>query len=380
MNTIRTLHIASFKGNIGDNANHSGFRRLLAKNTGLKFEYTEYEIRNVYRGDSAFDEEFVNIANEHDLVVVGGGNYFELWVDRSKTGCSFDIDLELLKAIKKPVIFNALGVDPAQGASDLALNKFRNFLDVVIGNPNMLLSCRNDGSLEALENIVGKSYADEFFHIPDAGFFTEVSNYHHPEFEGENNVVIQLAGDMKEIRFPSTEEYPVAYLEFLEGMRDVIVELTMKGMNIVLVPHIFRDLGTIGELLDILPDKIRRESVKVAPYLIGDCGQSYIFDIYKKSKLVLAMRFHANVCALGLGVPCIPLINYRQIDKLYDELNLQEFKVEVNKKGFKENLDKLILYVLSNDFKIQQDFLFPWIEKINSFHREIAKLIERGNK
>ena len=39
---IKALHIASFNGNIGDNANHNGFRRRLSETLNRKIEFTAY--------------------------------------------------------------------------------------------------------------------------------------------------------------------------------------------------------------------------------------------------------------------------------------------------------------------------------------------------
>ncbi|WP_299178378.1 polysaccharide pyruvyl transferase family protein [uncultured Neptuniibacter sp.] len=342
MEALHILHVASFTGNIGDNANHSGFKYRLEEKLGVPLFFTEYEIREIYWDNKRFDEGFVELANQYDLVVVGGGNYFELWVDDSKTGCSFDIDLELLKAINPPIVFNALGVDPAQGASDEALGKFRDFLDVIVESPKMLLSCRNDGSRKALKEIVGEEYEKVFFHVPDAGFYTKISDHYHPELDKtRKNIIVQLAGDMLDSRFPNISTDDISFETFLDGMADVITALCEGGGNVILVPHIFRDISIISAVIEKIPDQIRRKYVKTAPYLVGDEGQRYIFDLYSKSDLVLAMRFHANVCSLGLGVPCIGLVNYRQIRELFNELKASEYSVEVNKAGFEKQLMSL---------------------------------------
>jgi len=378
MSVLNVLHVASFSGNIGDNANHSGFRAHLAKELGVELNFTDFEIREVYWKAKAFDHEFVDLANKHDLLVVGGGNYFELWVDRSQTGCSIDISLDLLKAIKTPIVFNALGVDPAQGASPQALQRFRSFLDVVITSPTMMLSCRNDGSRKALQEIVGEQYEKEFYHVPDAGFFTSVLDSYHPELEQDKkNVVIQLAGDMLETRFPAALPDEISYDQFLEGVARTIAELCANNSNVILVPHIFRDLTVIDQLLNLLPDDVRRRNVKIAGYLTGEAGQSYIFDLYKKADLVLAMRFHANVCSLGLGTPCIGLVNYRQIEELYEELNLQEYAVEVNKKGFDELLLEQANRILWGDGQTHQLDLLPWENKLKAFHADIREWLKR---
>ena len=105
---INILHIASFTGNIGDNINHIGFRPWLEKLIGLEVLWTSLEIRKFYWNQTNWDQSFVDYANSFDLVVIGGGNYFELWVDKSPTGTSIEIEPFLFEKIKTPVFFNAL--------------------------------------------------------------------------------------------------------------------------------------------------------------------------------------------------------------------------------------------------------------------------------
>ncbi len=378
MKTIKVLHVASFTGNIGDNANHTGFRDKLAKCIGESghIEYDEFEIRKVFWGQKDFGEDFVNLANSYDLVVIGGGNYFELWVEDSPTGTSISISLDDLRKIETPIVFNALGVDPAQGASEVSLNKFRSFLDYAIANPKILLSCRNDGSMKTLTELVGIKYADSFFHVPDAGFFTKVVNNFHPEIKAENkNILIQLAGDMIDVRFSKSSDCSISYKEFLNEMSSYIQGIANQcNANFILVPHIFRDLDVIHSLIDLLPDDIRRSRLTVAPYLTGQEGQDYIFDLYKKVDLVLGMRFHSSVCAIGQNVNCIGLVNYRQIDELYNELGLEDFKVRVNEL-FSSKLHSLTMKFLNNDITIDSSILDDWENKLSVFHNEIKKLI-----
>ncbi|MFL0802360.1 MAG: polysaccharide pyruvyl transferase family protein [Agarilytica sp.] len=377
MDKFRVLHVASFSGNIGDNANHTGFRESFDRHIGVEVEYTEFEIREVFWKRKKFDSSFVVLANSYDLVVIGGGNYFELWVDDSATGTSIDIDLDLLKNIRTPIVFNALGVDPAQGAKDESVKKFRCFLDYAISSPTIILSCRNDGSIKALREIVGEKYADAFYHVPDSGLFTVVKNTYHPEIEPrKKNVVIQVAGDMLETRFPADASESISADEFLNLMARYIENINELDVNFIFVPHIFRDIGVISDLLNLLPDDIRRRNVAVAPYLVGQKGQDYIFDLYKKSDLVLGMRFHANVCGLGLGKTCIGLVNYRQIDELYNELGLEEYKIQVNQKGFDKKLFDLSVKILNDSVFIKEDVLPFWREKLDMFHADIARWLK----
>jgi len=339
-------------------------------------EYTEFEIRETFWGNKSFDAEFVEFANTFDLLIIGGGNYFELWVDKSRTGCSIDIALEDLRNIRVPTLFNALGVDPGQGASESSLNKFRSFLDVVIEKPNMLLSCRNDGAMQTLQEMVGQKYANAFYHVPDAGFFTQVASQYHPELrQGKKNVLIQLAGDMLDQRFPNLGGQDISYEMFLQELTRLIVALVERDVHVILVPHIFRDVDVIAQLLDVLPDKLRRNNIAVAPYLSGVSGQDHIVDLYKSVDLVLGMRFHANVCSMALGTPVVGLVNYLQIERLYQEMSMTDYMVHVNKADCYMRLWELCDGILEGTMEYPVDFLGPWREKLQDMHVAVKALL-----
>ena len=65
---MRILHVASFLGNIGDNFNHLGTRKLLEEKLG-KIEWSEIEIRETFRKKYAFDEKFADYCNTFDAVI-----------------------------------------------------------------------------------------------------------------------------------------------------------------------------------------------------------------------------------------------------------------------------------------------------------------------
>lgn len=342
MKTIKTLHLASFDGNIGDNANHNGMRRIWKDKLPVALDITELEIREFHWKRRFFDDDFVHLCNQYDLVIIGGGNYFELWVEKSRTGTSVDIPPDMLRKIRPPIFFNALGCDPYKGAPLINIQKFKAFLDVTGRSEKYFLTVRNDGSLENVRNFLGKSYGDMMTEIPDGGFFVNVIDHYHPEIiEGIPNIIINLAGDMPEIRFPGD----FTCNNFVEEFSAFLMQLFEHGKkNFIFVPHIFRDLSIISRVIDLLRDDVRRRFVSVAPYLHGEKSEEYIFDLYKKVDVSLGMRFHANVCSIGLSTPSIAMITYPKIFDLCKGLGISEKGLWVNKKGFtSEFLEKTIL-------------------------------------
>jgi polysaccharide pyruvyl transferase WcaK-like protein len=354
MNLIRVLHLASFDGNVGDNANHSGFYRHFLKDPDFHFEIDQLEIREFYWRKRFFDLKFVNLANSYDLLIIGGGNYFELWVEHSPTGTSIMIEPHLFNQIIIPVLFNALGIDPAQGASVESCNKFRRFLKLALNNKKNFISIRNDGSLEALETFIGKEFAHQVSWTPDAGIYTEIDENFRLLPKKLSYVAINIAGDMLEKRFPGNGTY-INKNEFKENFAEFVIEILNKKIfdEILFIPHIYKDLVFINSIISLIPDEIVRSKISVAPLLHGQGSEKIIFALYKHAKLSLSMRFHANICSIGLNQPTIALSNYRQIDKLYEELDLSDFIVSVNEKEFQQLLLVKINWILENYEKIK---------------------------
>jgi polysaccharide pyruvyl transferase WcaK-like protein len=333
---MKVLHVASFRGNIGDNANHAGFRPWFEALAGMPIEWSEFEIRNVYRKTRAFDDVFAAEANAADLVVIGGGNYFELWVENSPTGTSISIPGDVLDSIRTPIFFNALGVDDAQGYSDETLTRFRAFLGRLLTSDQYLVSVRNDGAMAALKRHAAALPLDKILGLPDGGFFARhaASPVAKPGFR----VGINLAGDMLDQRFPGGESH--TYQSFLAEMAEALAQLwrTHPTLQLVFFAHIFRDLAVCADLLALLPDQLRRDQVRVAAYDSGEAAAREVFGEYAACDAVLAMRFHSNVIPIGHGVPTVGLYCYDQIKRLYDELESPGNVLHVRRLGFSASL------------------------------------------
>lgn len=133
---LKVLHLASFNGNIGDNANHNGFYHLFKKNITKNVEFDQLEMRRFYFSwdDRKFDESFVKEVNQYDLLVIGGGNFFDITWPDSATGTTLDLKKSILDKIKTPIFFNALGLGYGidKDFNQKAVNKFDDFLSIIL--------------------------------------------------------------------------------------------------------------------------------------------------------------------------------------------------------------------------------------------------------
>lgn len=341
MTPLRILHIASFSGNIGDNANHIGFRSWVEGLTDRPITWTELEIRQFFWRERAWGTDLVDQVNSYDALVIGGGNYFELWVENSPTGTSIAIAPELWAQICVPVFFNALGVDPGQGVPEACRERFTSFLDTLLADDRMLVSVRNDGARKNLTDHIGKAQADAVLHAPDNGFFagftpaTEISLFSDKRVE--RFITLNLASDMADIRFG-------AFADGVDGFASEIAraidELSRcdPTVGFLFAPHIFRDLDVVNRVIDRLPDRLRRTRIAQTPYGTGDGVARAVFSYYAASDVCVGTRFHANVVPIGNLRQTLGLVCYPQISALYDEVGQPDRCIDVSVPGFSEIL------------------------------------------
>jgi polysaccharide pyruvyl transferase WcaK-like protein len=348
---MNVLHLASFNGNIGDNANHSGFRPWFESILGVNVIWTDLEIREFYWKEKEFDDSFVRFVSDFDLLVIGGGNYFELWVEHSSTGTSIDIAPEFFEKIKVPIFFNALGCDEGQGVTTKSVANFTQFLELLVSKPQYLVTVRNDGAMKTLRKHVPRILADKVFVIPDGGFFVEYMKTNAIYLTHSNKRIgINLASDMADIRFKNFGENN-GYEGFCNEFASMLENLAKEDPEIhyFFFSHIFRDLTIVSDIISRLSDRLRRTRVSSAPYLSGADGARYIFGLYQQCHLFLGMRFHSNVCSIAMGIPTIGLCNYPQINSLYEEVNYPNGSISVREPGFSNSLMKTISVALTGN-------------------------------
>jgi polysaccharide pyruvyl transferase WcaK-like protein len=350
---LSVLHLASFEGNIGDNANHLGAKKLFEKYLNYSFNFKHIEIREFYRKRRFFDQSFIDEMNSYDLVIIGGGNYFELWPQNSRSGTSIDLGVGELKKVNVPMIFYSLGVDVGQGVPDDNKVKFREFLKYMESRPDQFfVSVRNDGAIENVRHLYGREFDNLIKKIPDGGFFSSFSKNETFRQSGERLIGINIAGDMLTKRFPKGEDQFVG--EFSTAI-DVMLALS-PDLKIIFFNHIPKDFLLTSRLLNTIKDENARSRVLIAPYMQGDEGARQIFGLYAACDLILANRFHANVIPISMGVPTLGLANYIQIENLYKDLGLTENLVDISHEGFQTNLMRTVSRLLSRNEKDVNQF------------------------
>ncbi len=344
----RILHLASFSGNIGDNINHAGFRPWFAGLCDVPIEWHQLEIRKFYRGELSFSRDFPKFASESDAVVVGGGNYLELWPTNTVSGMTLDLPMEQMGSWETPILLNALGVDGGQGVSERGRQGLQVLVDWIAGDSRRLLSVRNDGSFAQVEALCRPSSLAHVHRVPDAGFFQVLSQPNTATYADSKQISVNLAMDMGSHRYPGGRG--ISYSEFCTLFAQVVAEVSASQAKAswVFVPHIYSDLRIISDVLAELPDSLRRTRVEVAAYGSGVKAAQDSMATYANSDLVLGMRFHSCIAGLSLGIPTIGLVNYPQVQKLFSEVGASQLAMDVSTAEGVAKLSQTILATLDD--------------------------------
>jgi len=345
---MKILHLASFDGNIGDNASHIGFRKLLSSIIKDDYQIHQLEIRKFYNNyflpdKQRFNKNFADFVNQYDLLFIGGGGFLDFWVKNSATGTTLNIEETVLRAIKIPIIISSVGCIPHKEVPEENIPKFRKFLDQLLSRDYTFIAVRNDGSKQILKEYIGIDYYNNIPEILDHGFFYDNDGSSYSSSENKyiliNSTSDQLLMLNRGIGKIDTEYY-------VSEMRKVIKHLIDEtNLDIVFAPHIYSDYKAIHTLLEGINDFHIRSRTSITPYVQGDYGCNQIFSSYKNSALVLGMRFHANVCSIAMNKPSIGVAALDRVVSVYDSVGLAENVIKVDS-GFSERLIKKAAFFL----------------------------------
>ena len=321
---MKILHLASFSGNIGDRINHFGFYPWINTFFKRNIDWKKLEIRDFYSSKLRFDDSFIDLANASDLVIIGGGNYFELWPNHSRSGISIDLLPEDYEKIKTPIFVNAIGVDSGQGICENAHKQLPGIMDFINNSNRILFSVRNDGSKRSIASFVSNDTLIDV--LPDHGFFAhgqEVKS--SQDKKGPFNLGINLAMDMNYIRFRGLSEK-----QFIKIFADKLSELIAKfDIHLTLLSHVYSDLTVLNRVLESIPELFRRHKMTFVEFEDSETSAKRTLEKYRKLDLNIGMRFHSNIASIGAEVSTLGLANYPQISNLYKEIGQESLCFDV---------------------------------------------------
>ncbi|MCO5113693.1 MAG: polysaccharide pyruvyl transferase family protein [Bdellovibrionaceae bacterium] len=371
------LHIASFYGNIGDNASHIGFEKILKENLTY-FKKTNLEIRKFYKNYQEadrmeFNSAFIDYINTFDLFVIGGGGFLDYWLPESATGTTIDISRENLSRIKIPTLITSVGCHPHKEIPDGNIEKFRSFLDASFENANIHIALRNDGSILNLKNNIGFKYFETIPEILDHGFFYTSSESKQILKCEEPYIAINVTADQLSMKSSRRTAFDIH--EYLIEMRQILdYVINILKMKVIFVPHIFSDIEAICDIIKPLSGYKYRSNIFIAPLLQGNDGTNILFSIYRDSAAVIGSRFHSNVCSLAMEKPVLGLGILDRVHYLFTDLNIEHRCIDIN-----SNFSDKTLIALNECLANKQS---PYLEDLKkkklqtvSFYKKIFSIL-----
>nr|WP_136249820.1 polysaccharide pyruvyl transferase family protein [Ningiella ruwaisensis] len=373
----KLLHLASFTGNIGDNASHMGLYDMI-KPFFSSLEISQLEMRKFYQKYQGvdkmhFDESFIEAINKADFAVIGGGGFLDYWHKNSQSGTTIDIAPNLIRHIKTPTFISSMGAMALHPVPDGNKEKAQVFFEALYDNENIHVAVRNDGSLHSISRDLGPDYLKGITEILDHGFFYAPKSVDNPlglvKYVALNITEDQLSMQRSASSALSLQEY---HLQLKASIEYIVHK---KNLKVVLVPHIYSDLRAINALLNELDDWFVRQHLAIAPCIQGDSGADYLFNVYRSAELVIGMRFHANVCSLSMAKKCIGLVALDRIEYLYESLGINDSCVSIVG-GFAEQLKGMIDKKLRDDNGSNLEQLEARkLQTINYYKNHFCKLL-----
>ena len=173
---MKILHLATFIGNIGDNASHIGLKNILPELLGDNVQIDELEIRKTYSVYTlpdkwSFNDELIDRINGYDLLLIGGGHFLDFWLPNSPTGTALEFDSSMLSRIDTPIMITSTGCMPRNNVPKGNVEKLRRFLSELLERDNVFIGVRNDGSRQVLLEDIGQHFSDAIPEVLDHGFF-----------------------------------------------------------------------------------------------------------------------------------------------------------------------------------------------------------------
>jgi polysaccharide pyruvyl transferase WcaK-like protein len=337
---MRLLHLANHTSrNIGNAALILGLERVLREDIDreLAFEPEPWEDR--------FDKSFVDRVNAADALLVGAAVAFDGRDVYRNTGFRFDLPLELLPRICRPIVFYGLSHRDWPGRQYHHRDALRRSIEALLADEHVLFSVRNDGTKRWLERMIGFE-SDRIHVVPDPAVYVPHEDSAHPELEPGTNVIVAPNGEDNLYRwgaFPRRRAdtalrrlrgrraaWEERRTRFVRGLASALERLARdRDANVILAVHMLGDEGMCYELLYLMPDDLRHRA-HVASLTYSVAHGPYVYDLYAKADLALSMRVHSMTPAIGLGTPVIPLVSQPRMAEFMADAGLADICVDVS--------------------------------------------------
>ena len=319
-NTVK-LHLVHIgvheNGNAGDTLLFPVIRALFQKYL-CQIEFTLLNLR------AAVTQTTIDIINEHDGVVIGGGGLFLKDTNANQiSGWQWACSEELLSRIKVPIVVFAVGYNRFRGQEDFD-SVFSQNLNILV-DKSAFFSLRNKGSIENIKNYLHPSLHDKLFFQPcPTTVLSRFYPYEKPAAGNKKVLAINIPFDRSKLRYENKES------SVLGSIAESIREIEAKDWKVILLHHFDMDAESAVWLnkCGATPEQIN----------LGGVHPDKIIEFYNSTGAVIGGRGHAQMIPFGLNIPIFSLISHNKMKYFLDDINHSDWGEEVLSPSLKNKL------------------------------------------
>jgi len=398
---LKLIHLANFNStNIGNGALISGLERLVETDFPREVDWIREPWDDYSFGFRQFDRQFVERVNYSDGLIVNGAVAIHGRDYLRETGMRFELPLDLVQEIRKPIIFHGISYRHFKGQPFHHQEILRETLASFSRNPRIFLGVRNDGTKKWFKKTlqVPDPVLENIHEIPDTGVFVQAHKGEYPEILPDRRVIIFSPNDEdalyrfglpnfnhgRETGYHLSAEAD-ATLEsswmrnrgrMIQAVKTALTDILQKtGAQLLLVPHYLDDLKFIAALVDAFKPQIAHQST-ITTGLMRVSGTGYFYGRYLAADLAVSMRVHSMSPCIGLGVPMVPLVTQPRMWDFLANVGLDDLAVDAFAEGLEAELAEKCLQVLADPGGRRERFMCAR-EKMREEARSINSRIFR---
>lgn len=304
------VHVASFTSkNAGDTLLPTVLRDLFSLNIGG----IEWRAQHVYDGIGSHEVRKLNRAK---ALVLGGGGLFLGDTNRnSVSGWQWPISEANIRNLSPKLIVFAVGYNKFRGQDEFG----GNFTATVraLAERSVFFGLRNHGSIESIKSYLPIELHEKVRFQPC--MTTVLRNIYPLKFQAEESstekvIALNCAFDRSHLRFGANQA------EILRTIARVMQKLS-ENHRLCYFSHSRND--------DIALDALAAENVPIEHVRLYDMPPGYVIDCYKKAKLTIGMRGHAQMIPFGCGGAILSLISHNKMRWFLDDIRCPDLGVEI---------------------------------------------------
>lgn len=331
INNVDTSNF-TFKYKIINTFNHLGLKKVISLYSKAK----KYLINR----KNNFSKDFSELVNQHDLLIIGGGNMLMSITNSIEGIKNFNNYVSIAKKNKKPVFIVDIGIGPF---------KELNHQEYAIKTLNKCdrITFRDHESYSLFINNGGNK--DKAFVSVDPAFL-----YTYPKTTKKNTTSRIIGINILDTHFlgKSSQEYKKSILTYENLVRKVL----STNDKVILFVSSKEDEKAMLEVY-----KKFRNNPNVKVYDVN--GLSDIRKLYNKIDLLIGTRMHSMIIAYTMYVPLVALSWQTKIDSMFTMIEEQEnlFKLD--------NLERDLN-------KIKSTYLYQ-LDNLQLYERKRRKVLEK---